>query len=1386
MDSGRLKVRYMNGTFLSQEGLAVYEQVKGRLGKLSGREEQTDEMDAMLFAIHADVMAEKLAKVRNERYTAEDYVRESFHLAVKVRDEDDEYFEAIEKGDMEKVAQMVEDKARENGFLDAIPEQTKAYKLRNHAAPQKTMKVYKVFTMAPDGAPTALFVGGTEKLPQGVWLDAVDTFHFTSDNGREYIPSTQNPYSKARKDKGSLAGKTGKSVPISSPELRRELVERGYLKKGSTAKEVTALAYRPGWHAGNLPFFPQGGNKVEGYSKKTEDGLRPEMLRDGQESSVPYEHEHKYNQVVFECEVVADKDYTEIARAQEKAKNKDGSLHYQEADLQYTPEEGFYYYATNPLTQNNPNFGAWVISGSLKINRALTQEECDEILHENGLAAQRWEGGRLDLTSLGYEGEELDTARKTLAPITYDENGEIIPLSKRFDANNDNVLYQAAAIKHENTGNKRTPTPTGRPVPSRKSDPPAVNLAGTRELANLYTYVDEILEIMDGLSTRDKAIIETSNAWNALADLYDHTNPNEWREKFNEEVFPMMKVPLVLQLVGAEYKDLNVYGSFFYHALRDLHPGMNMDIVKQLPISMTDPLMIIKGNTDNSYVFVLETFIETSAKVVVPVEIGKKDDTRGVLNVVNSAYARTKSKSNPMPRYSWFIRNIQEGKLAYLDRKRSFAWAKDIRKSAPVNGNAASSETVADKTTAGIIMDENTKTASNKDLLTALYDFSVTEAGQKVKDENDLDELRKARPELYQTAWHGAAVGFNRFNAEYVGSGQGAQTHGWGLYFSKKKEVAKGYSEALSINIPIITLEGHNYVYDATHDTFLDTTKGNWNPVKKNSSKDYTLEVIQEAFCKDPDNKLMGPAEVERCLDERAKIFKHMLLRSKTKGDAKNCESWLGRIERVRKWVRNKEWSVGRAGTIYKANIPDDSVLLDEQRKLGKQPATVQEGLQKLLQPERYVHKLIEGIKATGNAEALEMIKEHEEDLKMLHPYRHMKQLTDDVINTGNEEAIELMGELWVEYMRYREGEDWADNTDFLANDVEALTDLEIDIQGVFENDMESPFNKPLEEMTGGEVYEYLEREWMTGLVADGEEGKAVSLAMNEVGIKGITYDGRIDGKCYVIFDDKAVRIMDKAQEDKEQLLGSFKENQAGVRVVSLFEGANESTFVHEMGHLFMSDLERMAQADEESREDLRTVNAWAAWHEGAAKEYVGTPWEEEFKEREDRILAAQAKGDMAAVVLEKDTWAQERFARGFEVYVAEGKAPTSGVGKVFKRFKEWMGKIYEGFKLTGGKASPEVEQVMGKMLTSDRVQLMKKIEKGVKEKDKKILKKCPSEVVACLMGAEARKKAGMVLKKGLNEMLKAGKLSEFETACRKLLDGGIVKKNYNNARNSK
>ena len=88
-----------------------------------------------------------------------------------------------------------------------------------------------------------------------------------------------------------------------------------------------------------------------------------------------------------------------------------------------------------------------------------------------------------------------------------------------------------------------------------------------------------------------------------------------------------------------------------------------------------------------------------------------------------------------------------------------------------------------------------------------------------------------------------------------------------------------------------------------------------------------------------------------------------------------------------------------------------------------------------------------------------------------------------------------------------------------------------------------------------------------------------------------------------------------------------------GRAIIRAFDGGDVSTVVHEVGHIFRRDLEGA---------DLRTIEDWAEVKDGN--------WTRD---------------------------AEEKFARGFEKYLAEGNAPTPRLKQVFEKFKTWLTNIY-------------------------------------------------------------------------------------------------------------
>ena len=132
-------------------------------------------------------------------------------------------------------------------------------------------------------------------------------------------------------------------------------------------------------------------------------------------------------------------------------------------------------------------------------------------------------------------------------------------------------------------------------------------------------------------------------------------------------------------------------------------------------------------------------------------------------------------------------------------------------------------------------------------------------------------------------------------------------------------------------------------------------------------------------------------------------------------------------------------------------------------------------------------------------------------------------------------------------------------------------------------------------------------------------------------------------------------------------------------KTISLFEGADLTTLLHESGHFFLDSLAHMAGRDDapqQVKDDMQTFLTWAGGKDLA-------DWN-------SKTLGQQR--DM-----------HEKFARGFESYLMEGKAPTIEMQPLFSRFRSWLLNVYRNFtELHGAEPSDEMRGVFGRILASD------------------------------------------------------------------------------------
>lgn len=173
---------------------------------------------------------------------------------------------------------------------------------------------------------------------------------------------------------------------------------------------------------------------------------------------------------------------------------------------------------------------------------------------------------------------------------------------------------------------------------------------------------------------------------------------------------------------------------------------------------------------------------------------------------------------------------------------------------------------------------------------------------------------------------------------------------------------------------------------------------------------------------------------------------------------------------------------------------------------------------------------------------------------------------------------------------------------------------------------------------------------------------KGVSIAIYNPNIKGDRQrvSKEVQGKYTVLFQ--------KFKAGEVKGLTSMYED--GRRLVQLFETADFSTFIHESGHVFLEDLRMLATMDgapEDVIADWHEIKKWTGYEEGA-----------------------DADTNRAA---------HEKFARGFEAYLREGKAPTKLLERTFRRFKQWLTAIYHSVTSLGGLPPKKVQDVMSRML---------------------------------------------------------------------------------------
>ena len=431
----------------------------------------------------------------------------------------------------------------------------------------------------------------------------------------------------------------------------------------------------------------------------------------------------------------------------------------------------------------------------------------------------------------------------------------------------------------------------------------------------------------------------------------------------------------------------------------------------------------------------------------------------------------------------------------------------------------------------------------------------------------DVNAKLNGKDGYAQAAWHGSPHDFDEFDLGAIGSGEGNQAHGWGLYFAKSKRVSDNYKKTLK--------KLHN---SETASLFKVDIPSEKTMLDENVPFDKQTQIVKDAITEN----------LKKLSDEEKSTiyYKHII----------STATELLDVE-----YENKKHDLGMA----KSDI------------------------------DIFRNVVVAGVRGSTSADV-----NRAELISKENGYN----LNDILNDTSLESAKNVLEKL-------------TDKANKLEVEFKKLDKEEIDrVNKSFEN-IGSILEKHT--FTGREIYNALS----DALGGD----KAASQYLNSIGVLGITYDGREDGRCYVVFNDKAVKVIEKYNQSINGMTTIKSQTE---RIVELFRTADKSTFMHEMGHVFFDDIKTLAEMEntpQQVKDDWQALKEWSGWNDN---ETINTD-------------------------------AHEKFARGFEAYLREGEAPTKFLERTFRRFSKWLSAIYRAVSRLGGLPPKEIREVMDRMLAT-------------------------------------------------------------------------------------
>lgn len=700
----------------------------------------------------------------------------------------------------------------------------------------------------------------------------------------------------------------------------------------------------------------------------------------------------------------------------------------------------------------------------------------------------------------------------------------------------------------------------------------------------------------------------------------------------------IMDSPLVLQMLGFDGAVM-IDPSIIHKVITGKHADqISIDDIKLLPKKIANPVAVFKNYNGRSQKAVPDEAIlvlDMYAKNGNPNINASGENIQVVVTFTKTANGTNINKIKtitPRRNINWYNQQIANGNLLYANTKKINRLVTGSR------------QQMAQPVTKQFIVNNS------------------------IPNENDLDKLRKQyNYQYYQAAWHGSPHDFDEFDLGAIGTGEGNQAHGWGLYFAKDKKIAENYRDILGANSIEIVTEKTKYKINGDAEWYDEKTG---NVISDENPLSMALTEIAEVGSNDKAIKSL-----------------HKFIDSKKGKNTQFVISQTKRAVEAIKLLKESKFTKQEWKSIFKVEIPNETELLPEQYPISGYSRYVRDSLKNGLhkmseeQLERFTSLLIKYHKGSIIGDEWTNKYTRFMDVGYIISELHNKNKTINDINKIQKRNID----------RFLKSVGIDEDIDTIAGNEDLLEE----VYKKFRHDLYPQYEKEKQLEREREdkaisnvktnVYDALEKTNIDGKqlysflshalgndehfnLHNVKNAKKASEFLNSIGIKGIYYDGEQDGRCYVVFDDKAIKVIEKYNQS---INGMTTINSPTDRLIQIFKTADRSTFLHEMGHVFFDDIKNLAEmenAPEQLVTDWNKLKEWSEWDDTEGAD---------------------------------NTKAHEKFARGWEAYLREGNAPTKGLQRVFRMFSKWLTRIYRAVTRLGGLPPKEIQDIMARMIAT-------------------------------------------------------------------------------------